>query len=101
MTWDEEALLERIATLKAERDEAREDAGVQAHFRAFHRGEAMRYLQGLMLARDALVATGYFTADECKGLDIAPRITEMWNAPLCSCGKRAVEDVGTEGRCES
>jgi hypothetical protein len=73
-------LLRRVEVLTVERDRAREEAGVQAHFRDYHREEATSHLKRLMLARDALVATGYFTAEQCKGLDIAPRIIEYASA---------------------
>lgn len=41
------------------------------------RHDALAAEERLDLARRALVATGYFTADEV-GRDVAPRITELW-----------------------
>lgn len=44
----------------------------------------------LTLARNALIATGYFTADQV-GDDVAPRITEMFAALAAPTGQEAQE----------
>lgn len=67
----------RITVLTQERDQAREEAGHLRAMKKYVDGEMRDYLQRLILAKKALVATGYFTEDQVT-VDIAPRITELW-----------------------
>jgi hypothetical protein len=76
--YDQEWLLERIATLEAERDRAREECGHAKAMHAFAERSLREWVMRSVLAKKALVATGYFT-EEQVGFDLAPRITELWS----------------------
>lgn len=72
-------LSRRVDMLTKERDQAREEAGHLRAMKKYVDGEMRDYLNRLILAKKALVNTGYFTEDQVT-VDIAPRITELWAA---------------------
>lgn len=85
VAYNEEYLLERIATLEAERDRAREECGHEKAMRAAQRVEFEGFLRRSVLAQQALVSTGYFTKEQVDA-DLAPRIIELWSAfGWCFC----------------
>lgn len=92
--YNQEALLERIATLEAERDKAREDCGYEKRMRESAQNGLDRWVNVAQNARATLVATGYFTEDQVMAHELAPRIIELWSAfGPCFCGDVALKNA--------